>query len=68
VLAFGPETAPELFKPQQARLPSVRRAQMWEPPALTAVKLSTLAFGPETWPFPSFPQHARRPSVRTAQV
>ena len=56
---------PYLLLPQQASVPSVRIAQVWFPPALTAMYVPD---GGVAWPQPSLPQQASVPSVAMAQV
>jgi hypothetical protein len=51
--------------PQQATLPLARTPQVWEPPALSALKAPT---GGVDWPLPLTPQQATVLLVRTPHV
>ena len=63
-----PRTASCPFEssPQQTRVPPTRIAQVWAPPAETAVNVP--AGIPSSWPSESSPQQTRVPPTRIAQV
>src|SRR3989442_6792136 len=71
---------PKSFSPQHRTVPSARSAQVWKPPAVTAMavvipvtrtgvtELNEVVAGAPSWPGSFRPQHSSVPSGNRAQV